>query len=268
MICIFRVYVVFLLVLFGCTSALAEAVYSLPDAELLSSEFTKRWGSGTLTSRTDTGDGVRFNLTMGNASDDGKIGIGDNYPVSSAAGLLWDDELHHFSSLAAYGSYQMVFRYDTGPANSELNLCLYMNTGLTGPSGYPSNDLTNNTYWQGAQGEAEYGWITIALGETVTVNLDFDNAWADGINDNQDPHTGGDLGWADQDWYTINMRDRHEISHLGFQVADFDHDALGSAVSLHVSGVPTPGAFVLLGFGGGIALLIRRRRKTRGKPVE
>jgi len=76
------------------------------------------------------------------------------------------------------------------------------------------------------------GWTTLSLGETVTLRVDFNDARAFNISDNKEPHTGGGLSWPDDDWYAINYRDRHEISNIGFQVTDFDGDALGQPIRI------------------------------------
>ena len=74
----------------------------------------------------------------------------------------------------------MQVRYISGPG--PITLKLFMNTGMTGPSGYPANTWQNNTGWVGES-------VTLAVGETRLMELDFDNAQAWGITDNPYPHT-------------------------------------------------------------------------------
>lgn len=227
------------LVLVGMSAPIEASFYELPDQELINSEFVVLWGSSTLDQKTDlSGPRVQFTLTLPN-SGDGKTGIGDNWPVNAAAGLAWDPGLGHYTSLAAYDGYQMVVQYLSGSAGSDIDVHLYMNTGLTGPSGYPSNDTTNDTFWAGA-------WVNVPLGQTVVLTLDFDSAEAWNISDNKSPHTGGGLDWADGGWYAINDRDRNEVSNIGFEFADFDGDALDHQIQLNLNVIPEPAGICLL----------------------
>ncbi len=210
-------------------TVLSAYAYRIPDAELLdTANFVKLpWSTSasTLDHRYDVGgEGVVYWFTL-QGPDNGKIVLGDDWPTSPNAGFGWDAELGHSTSLAAYGCYELVISYINGPAGSDIDVDLFLNTGLTGPSGYPSNDGTNDTFWEG-------GWTTLSLGQTKTLRLDFNNARADNISDNKVPHTGGGKGWLNWGWYPINDRDRNEISNIGFQVADFDGDALGHSVEI------------------------------------
>ncbi|MFB3880137.1 MAG: PEP-CTERM sorting domain-containing protein [Armatimonadota bacterium] len=249
-----------LVLLAGSAAAALAADYTLPDAELVSSaQFTKDYGSSSLDGRTDVpGPGVQFKVTLATA-DHGKIGIGDKFPTDAAAGFAKDPVLGHDTSLAAYSRYTMTVAYLSGPIGSDIDLGLFMNTGLTGASGYPSNDTTNDTWWGGP-------WTTLRLGETRTLVLDFDAAEAWNIADNKAPHTGGGLHWVNGGIYTINDRDRNEVSNIGIQVADFDEDALASQVTIHLNApaaVPEPGTMALLACGvAGVLPFARRRRRS------
>lgn len=230
--------------------------YTLPDAELLSAQFIQLAGfstsSSTLDGKADVpGPGVAFLVTLAGA-DDGKIGIGDPWPADPAAGFGWDPVLSHFTSLNGYDRYQMTVTYADGPAGSDIDVGLFLNTGLTGPSGFPSSDLTNDTFWAGP-------WETLSLGESTSLSLIFAAAEAYNITDNKVPHTGGGLGLADGFLYAINTRDRFEISNIGLQIADFDGDVLGSQITLLLN-IPEPTTLTLLALGG--LGLRRRRRKT------
>jgi len=146
--------------------------------------------------------------------------------------------------------------FPSGPANSDVDIGLIMNTGLTGPSGYPSNDWTNDTFWASP-------WVNLGVGQTATLVLDFNAAEAWNVSDNKVPHTGGGLGWANGGIYAINDRDRNEVSNIGVQLADWDGDAMGQAIALELNAIPEPGAFALLlsGLLGLIAVgFVRRRR--------
>ncbi|MGB2998916.1 MAG: PEP-CTERM sorting domain-containing protein [Phycisphaerae bacterium] len=248
-------------VVIGMLSAAGAAQatpYELPDAELNTAEFGQLAGYSASTSTLDgkndvAGPGVQFALTL-SGSDDGKMGTGDLWPTNSAAGFGWDSVLGHWTSLAAYDSYRMNVKYVSGPADSTVNVSLFLNTGLTGLSGDPSNDSTNDTFWAGP-------WTEFSLGQTATLVLDFSGAEAWHIEDNKEPHTGwDDPTVSDGDSYAINERDRNEITNIGLQVADFDGNVLGEGqVVLHLN-VPEPATLGLM-VAGGAGLLVRRRRR-------
>ena len=243
-----------LLALAGLASA---GPYYVPDAELAHPGFAVRWqdGGSMLLGKLDLpGPGVAFAALLRNS---GKLGIADDWPIEPAAGLAPDPGVpggcwpHDNSSLADYTSYRMLFTYAYGPPGSDLDVNVFTNTGLTGLSAYPSWDWRNDTNWEAPS------WVSVELGETVEVELDFAAAKAWGITDNPVPHTGGGLGWPDGGVYAINDRDLHEISKLGFQIADFDGDTFGMPVVV-VLNLPEPTTLVLLGLGA--LPLLRRRR--------
>ena len=246
--------------------ASGEPMYRVPDAELLVTEFGElpnySSSGSTLDSRVAAaGGGVLFELTLG-GSDAGKIGLGeDDWPLNPAAGLDPDPggggtSAHPNSSLAAYDGYAMWIAYTSGPAGSDIDVSLILNTGLTGPSGSPSNDWTNDTFWQSP-------WTNVALGQSALLLLDFDAAEAWNITDNKYPHTAWDDGDVENgDLYAINDRDRHEISNIGLQIADFDGDALDHQVELHLNAhtpEPLSMAFMASAFVGVAAWRLRKR---------
>ena len=246
------------LLMIGLAMALAAQAralpYFMPDYELLNeSQFVQEWGGGSLISRSDVpGAGVEYAMLLG-PTGDGKMGYGDSWPPASTANFGWDPVLYHYTSLARYDSIRMNVRYASGPADSDLSVRLFMNTGLTGRSGFPSNDSRNNTFWTGA-------WSDIALGEMTTILLDFDNALPvpSELLDNPHPHTQAPIGYQSGDYVAINLRDRYEVSHFGFQVADFDFDlARGEQVVLELNAVPEPAGLALLLLG--LTALVRRR---------
>lgn len=245
-----------LLILSAAPYALATP-YELPDAELLDVGFKQIFGYSGATSTLDgkfdvAGPGVQFGITMA-GSDNGKMAIGDQWPTSYNADFDWDPVLSHFTSLDAYDSYDLAISYVSGPAG-DIDISLIMNTGLTGPSGFPTNDPSNNTFWAGS-------WMSLSPGETAIFSLDFAAAEAWGIPDNKAPHTGGGLGWPDGGIYAINNRDLNEVSNIGLQLADFDSDLLGAGqIVLHLNAVPEPATIVLLTLGCG-AIAWRRRRR-------
>ena len=235
--------------------------YIYPDAELMNSEFqTQIWGSGALDSRLDTaGQGVRFWITLGTAGDGGKTVIGDSWSVASTAGLGWDGGYypndagdphaspHDNVSIADWDKVEVTVRYVSGPADIEMKL--FMNTGLTGPSGYPSSDGNNNTAWIGQS-------LALSVGDVATLELDFDSAQTWGASDNPYPHSGSGLGWADGTWHAINQRDRREVSNMGLEVYGTGYE---QQIVLDVS-IPEPATAVFLS-AAGIAALLRREKR-------
>lgn len=242
-----------LLVAAGLSPPAGAADYVYPDAELMNAAFaTEPWGSGSLVGRDDLpGPGVRFRIELGTAADNGKTVIGDDWPVASTAGLAWDDgggyaAAHDNVSIAAWDRIAVPVRYVSGPGDAAVKL--FMNTGLTGPSGYPPSDWHNNTAWTGAP-------LTLSVGETATLILDFDNAQAWGIGDNPFPHTASGLSLPDGTWYAVNDRDRREVTNLGFEVYDASGQGAGQEIVLDLS-IPEPATLSLLAAGG--ILLLRR----------
>jgi len=244
-------------------SAIAGAEpYVYPDTELLNSQFgTEPWGSGSLDAcQALSGQGVRFWITLGTAADNGKTVLGDDWPVAATAGLAWDDgggyaQPHDNVSMAAWDRIELIVRYVSGPG--PIAMKLFMNTGLTGPSGYPSNDWRNNTAWVGSV-EA------LAVGDLATLVLDFDNAQGWGIEDNPLPHTAAGLNLADGTWYSVNDRDRREVTNMGFEVYDASGMGADAAVVVDANIVPEPGNAILLA-AVGAAFLICGRRSCRNR---
>ena len=119
---------------------------------------------------------------------------------------------------------------------------LFINTGFTGPSGVPSSDASNDTFWQSA-------WTHILAGQSADLMLDFDNAIPWGIDDNQPPHTT--VG-SDGVGGSINAYDRTELSAIGFEVKS---DSNPEAIVL-VTPIPEPASFGLLAVG--VLLIVSR----------
>ncbi|MHC4717272.1 MAG: Calx-beta domain-containing protein, partial [Planctomycetota bacterium] len=210
--------------------------YRIPDAELMSTgDFEVRTASGSSLSTRDAlydvaGEGVVYQLTLVDETGDpdGKIVMGDDYPGGASLGFGHDGVLGTDTSLAAYGCYEMVVSYISGPLGTDIDVSLYLNTGLTDADGFPVSDPTNDTYW-------ESEWTPIALGETRALRLDFNNALANNISDNKLPHTEGGAASPDLDWYAINGRDCNEICNIGIQIADFNFGVLDEPIEVSLN---------------------------------
>jgi hypothetical protein len=217
-----------------------SSVYWLPEAELLNSAFdTEPWGSGFLVSRQALpGQGVRFVLTLGSAGDGGKTVIGDEWQVAGTAGLAWDGgyypndpagphaQPHDNVSIAQWTRYAL--RVTLHGRFTEMSMRLFMNTGMTGPSAYPSNNWRNNAAWLSPV-------TRIKGGETKVLVLDFDAAEVYSAADNPWPHSGHGESWSDGTIHAINERDRREITNIGFEA----YGTGGSEVTLDIN---TPGS--------------------------
>ncbi len=221
---------------------------------------TQAWGSGTLDTRQLLADdSVVLGLTLGTAGDAGKTALGDSWPVAAAASLAWDggylpgdpDEPHAQShanvSIAEWQGIQLPVLYAAG--SGEITLKLFMNTGMTGPSGYPVSSWQNDTAWGGQA-------VTLAVGQTAVLNLDFDLAQAWNAADNPSPHSGAGEAWLDGAWHAVNERDRREITNLGFEV----YGPAGAGITLRLNFIPEPLTAHVLAAAAAMLLTRRGRR--------
>ena len=175
--------------------------YRFPEAELLNADFeTQEWGSGELTGRSDL--------------------VGDSWPVAATAGLAWDGgylpndpegphaQPHHNVDISGWGRIAMRVTYQA--RGGEIRMRLFMNTGMTGPSGYPSNEWRNDAAWLSPV-------VTGRAGEPTMLVLDFDDAEVWNAHDNPWPHSGHGEDWTNGTRHAINERDRREITNIGFE---------------------------------------------------
>jgi hypothetical protein len=187
------------------------SVFTIPESQLLgSSEYgSTAWGPGTLISRIDgPGESVDFEFA---GLGVGGTGVKDNYPVATVYGQIIPSHGNgDFSDFTGYGL--SIKNLD----DEAIWFQIILNTGFTGPSGTPSSDVTNNTFWTSYP-----PWVCLGPGDSVVFNLSFDDAVAYQISDNKIPHTGGGENWPDGGVYAINDFDRAEVSAIGFEIADF-----------------------------------------------
>ncbi|MHC4426749.1 MAG: PEP-CTERM sorting domain-containing protein [Planctomycetota bacterium] len=230
---------IFVIVLTACIcSALQASVdFTISEDILLSGEFASRsWGAANVSRADVPGEAVRFSFTGLTGSG---TGLKDNYPVQDYGQVLPSHGSGDFSIFDGYS----LWVSNTG--QTDVTVSLFLNTGFTGPSGVPSSDWTNDTFWQSS-------WQGISPGQWFVLRLDFDNARPFNISDNKDPHTHGTNG----QWTVVNAYDRAEVSAIGFEV-------LGNGegtILVGPSTIPEPGTLLLFGLG---FVMIRRKHRPR-----
>jgi len=202
--------------------------FTIPESVLLSSEFAaKAWGPASVVRTDAAGDAVDFSYTGLTSSG---TGLKDNYPVQTLYGQILDGHTGNFSN---YSGYTLKIQ---NLDDADVSVSIFINTGFTGSSGTPSNDWTNDTFWQSS-------WTTIGPGQTKILVLDFNNAIPWNIGDNKSPHTQGSNGTAT----SINDFDRKEVTAIGFEVTGASGN---TSATIRVSPIPEPATLVLLGLGG------------------
>ena len=218
-----------------CGSSLANLDFTISEEALLSGEFsTRSWGPGNVSRMDADGEAVEFSFTSLSSSG---TGLKDNYPVQDYGQTL---PSHGSGDFSLFDGYSVWFS-NIGQTN--VTISLFVNTGFTGPSGVPSSDWTNDTFWQSS-------WQNVSPGESLVLRLDFDHARPFNISDNKDPHTHG----TDGQWAAINAYDRIEISAIGFEVLGNGQ----ATILVGPSTIPEPGTFLL--FGLGVMMVYRKCR--------
>lgn len=228
---------IFLIVLnvFFCGDLQASVDFTITEDILLGDEFSsKSWGPGDFSLMDVFGEAVQFSFSDLTGSG---TGLKDDYPVQDYGQILPSHGNGDFSIFEGYS----LWVSNTG--QTDVTVSLFINTGFTGPSGVPSSDWTNDTFWQSS-------WESIAPGQWIIMRLDFDNARPYNIADNKEPHTQGGTG----QWTAINAYDRTEVSAIGFEV-------LGSGEATILVGpstIPEPSSLLLFGLGSMIFSRMRR----------
>ena len=220
-----------------CSPLQATLDFTISEEVLLSSEFAyPSWGPGNV-SRTDVdGEAVQFTFTC--LSNSG-TGLKDDYPVQDYGQTL---PSHGSGDFSIFDGYALWFR-NAGQTN--VTVSLFVNTGFTGPSGVPSSDWTNDTFWQS-------NWQAISPGESLVLRLDFDHARPFNISDNKDPHTHG----TDGQWAAINTYDRTEISAIGFEILGNGQ----ATILVGPSTIPEPSTLLLFSL---CAAMISRKLRSK-----
>lgn len=217
------------------------AYFTIPESKLLSSEFLsdKVWGPASVVRTDASGDAVDFAFT---GLGDSGTGLKDDWEVDTVYGQVLPSHCNgDFSNFLGY-----VLKIENLD-NQAVSVSIFINTGFTGPSGTPSSNLANDTYWQSP-------WAEILPGQTNILQLNFDNAIPWNIEDNPyPPHTQGTNGVAT----SINSFDRSEVSAIGFEVIGLSGN---SDATIRVRPAPEPATMALLGLG---SLVSFRRRRTQ-----
>jgi hypothetical protein len=220
------------------TNAATADDFTIPESKLLDSEFASTSWGGSVSVTDAAGDAVQFSFA--GLSDIG-TGVKDDYPVDTVYGQTLPSHGNgDFSNFDGYGLW--VKNLDT----QSVEVSLFMNTGFTGPSGTPSNDLTNDTFWQSS-------WTEIQPDQAALLRLDFDAAVPWNISDNKAPHTQGTDGVST----AINAFDRTEVSAIGFEVVGPSNPQ----ATLLVAPVPEPVALLLVG-SAMVGLVGVRKKKS------
>jgi hypothetical protein len=213
------------------------AYFTIPESELLASEFnSKAWGPASVVRTDAPGDAVDFTFTGLTGSG---TGLKDDWEVAT----VYDQNLpsHCNGDFSNFSGYVLEIE---NRDSQMVKVSLFINTGFTGPSGTPSSNLANDTFWQSS-------WTDILPGLTIVLQLDFNNAIPWNIADNPSPHSQGTDGVAT----SINSFDRTEVSAIGFEVIG---PSGNSEATIRISPIPEPATICLLGLG---ALSLIRRKK-------
>jgi hypothetical protein len=183
----------------------AAPYVTLSDVEL-GTQFSKAYGpSGSTVIITDKlGTGVEFNFT--NLDTSQATGASDNYDVSPLAGGDLD-ALNYYGNFSRYTHYRLEFK-NQGATAVDVNL--FMNTGYTGP---PFNDPTRDTFWKCSS-------VTVGVGETKAVTLDFSAAICWNAGDDPNP------SWKYGNGETHPVHRLDEVTNIGFEVLGSDGGSL------------------------------------------
>ena len=226
----------------------AAIPFTIPETKLLGDEFAaSAWGGPIV--RTDApGDAVQFAFS---GLDLGSTGVKDDYPVDIVYGQTLPSHAN-----GDFSSFSGLALWAQNIDDAALFMALFINTGFTGPSGVPSNNPANDTFWQSP-------WRELMPGERALLYLDFDWAVPYHVEDNPLPHTQGGLDGVAM---AINPYDRTELDAIGFQV--FANDNPEAAVWVEpYAAIPEPTTLLLFAVAlGAIGALNRPRAAVSGVP--
>jgi len=227
--------------------AAAASHCTLPDGLLMNAgEFGWKYGPASFTRSDPSGPGVQFDFTGLTASS---TALSDDYMISDIGQILPSHGNGDFSNFDGY-----VLTLQNLNTTGSVDVSLILNTGFTGPSGVPPNELKNDTFWQSP-------WVSLGPGASQVLFLDFSNAIPYSIDDNPVPHTQGTNGVAT----AINATDMTEFSNIGFQIAGPAGGVTNASILVTPASAPIPEPATCLLLGGAVAagLGLRRRKRSR-----
>ena len=223
-------------------SPAASAIpFTVPEAELLGAEWSAAAWGDSLTRSDLPGPAVRFTFDLPAGVG---AGVKDDYPVAPAYGQVIPS--HANGDFSPFDAFRLWVTNESAPP---VLASLFINTGFTGPSGFPSNNPANDTFWQSP-------WTELAPGVPTLLQLSFNNAIPYHVEDNPPPHTqGGTDGVA----MPINALDITEVDAIGLQLYSPGGARVELAVEPYV--IPEPATLLLLGVSLGPLACVRLRRR-------
>ena len=196
-----------------------------------------------MTQSNAPGTAVRFTFLE---LDLGSTGLKDDYPVDGVYGQILPS--HARGDFSNFDGYAL---WVTNTDANSLFMSLFINTGFTGPSGIPSNNPANDTFWQSP-------WQELAPHERTLLYLDFDDAIPYHVEDNPLPHTQGGIDGVAM---PINAYDRTEVDAIGFQ-AYSDNNPEASVLIEPYAAIPEPSTLLLIMLGLGVMSYSRRQNSA------
>jgi hypothetical protein len=186
---------------------LRDEGFTMSAAVLGSSEPTliaPVYGPAAVTRTVVVGEGARYLYT--GLQPTSSTGLKDNYPVQSYGQRAGS---HGNGDFGWFPGYSLGFLNE---GSDPVYVALFINTGFTGPSGCPSNTLSNDTFWKSDE-------FHLAGGDSVIAWLDLDAVTAWSLSDNLYPHTaGGQAAVNGSQGLAVNVFDRLQVSAIGWEV--------------------------------------------------
>ncbi|MEJ2722616.1 MAG: FlgD immunoglobulin-like domain containing protein, partial [bacterium] len=153
-------------------------------------------------------------------------GVKEDYPVQDYGQRPGS---HGNGDFGWFPGFALAF-FNEGP--DAVFVALFITTGFTGPSGAPSNELANDTFWKSSS-------FFLVPGDSVTAGLDFDRVSGFSIQDNPFPHTAGDAAAAEGTaGVAVNVFDRLQVSAVGWEVRSVVGGPMDASLLVRPAGYP------------------------------